>query len=49
MPGKKERLSIVNAALKLIFTLNVINVVIEPHLCVISRGTRKKCMRFEPF
>ena len=43
MPGKKERLSIVNAALKLIFTLKVINVVIEPQLCVISRGTRKKC------
>ena len=49
MPGKKERLSIVNAALKLIFTLNVINVGIEPQLCVILRGTRKKCMRFEPF
>ena len=43
MSGKKERLSIVNAALKLIFTLKVINVVIEPHLCVISRGTRNKC------
>ena len=41
--------SIVNAALKLRFTPNVINVGIEPHLCVISRGTRKKCIRFEPF
>ena len=42
MSGKKERLSIVYAALKLIFTLNVINVVIEPHLCVIIKRHEKE-------